>query len=234
MINIQKIDSLEIWQEAATLLIKKLQNAGNEGKRSMLLLSGGSAISVYQILSEMIDQGNIRSDSMAVGQIDERYHPQNENDINAGQIDSSGLTEILQKKQIPFYKIPQTGTLREAAFNYDKLLKKLFNNYNYHIALLGIGKDGHTAGILRGYKEEWLKDRFACGYENRGEFKQRITITPRVFELLDYGLTTVSGIEKKDVLERILNKGTDDINNLPGILIHRIKEVDLFTDIQLP
>ena len=231
MINIQKINSQEIWHEAATLLFKKLQFAGNEGKRSLLLLSGGSAISIYQILSELIDKGNIRSDSLAVGQIDERFQPENENDINAGQIDSSKLTEILQKKQIPFYQIPQTGNLRETSFNYDKLLKKLFKTYDYHLAVLGIGQDGHTAGLLRGYRMEWDKDRMVAGFENRGEFKQRITITPKVFGMLDYALVAVLGLEKKAVVEKIINQESGDINNLPGLLIHKIKEVDLESNI---
>ena len=173
----------------------------------------------------------IRSDNLAVSQVDERFQLEISENINAKNIEETGLIEKLSLKKIPFYQIPQSGTLRETAFNFDKLLKKLFGIYNYKIAVLGIGKDGHTAGLLRGYKSEWNKDRFAVGFENRGAFKERITITPKVFAMLDYGLVCVSGIEKREMVERILNKASDDVNNLPGLLIHKIKEADLVRDI---
>src|SRR3989344_1432460 len=205
MINTISATINEIWEQSAKILSGKLEEAGRADKKVLVLLSGGSAISIFQWLCDYFPNLAIRADNIAFGQIDERFQPVDQSEINSYAIEKSGLTELLTSKNIPFYKIPQTGTFREAAFNYDKLLTKLFGNFDYKIAVLGIGRDGHTAGLLRGYKREWDKDMMVTGYENRGEFKYRITITPKVFRMLDYGLITVSGIDKKEMVERILN-----------------------------
>ena len=231
MINTLKFSAEELRVNAANILIEKLNKFGQEGKRCLLLLSGGSAVSLYQNPAEYIDKLQIRSDFLAFGQVDERFRPYNIEKINAVAIEKTGLIEKLESRAIPFYRIPQSGDMREAAFNYDRLLKKLFRKYDFHLAVLGIGQDGHTAGLLRGYRSEWDKDRLVIGYETRGEFRQRITITPDAFRNLDYGLIFAAGADKKEVADRILNKSSDDVNNLPGILIHKIKEVDLVRNI---
>lgn len=242
MINIIKTEEEGLWIRGARILSEKLEMSGGEGKKCLLLLSGGSAVNIYQKLAKYIDLLQVRSDNLAVGQVDERFRPgfqysgflpseTQSSAINSINIEKTGLIEVLKAKNIPFYKIPQAGTFREAAFNYDKLLTKLFKVYDYRMSVLGIGQDGHTAGLLRSYKNEWDKDRLVAGFENRGEFKERITITPKAFRLLDYALVAVSGIDKKDTLERILRNESEDVNNLPGILIHKIKEVDIVSDI---
>lgn len=230
MIQIEHETADKIWQKSAFILRRKIEEIFAEKKRILLLLSGGSAVSLYQELAANIDTLEIKPDFLAIAQVDERFHPENELKINSNAIENTKLIEKLGIKGIPFYKVPQTGTMRESAFNYDKLIKKLFGIYDYKIAVLGIGSDGHTAGILRGYNSEWEKDRFVFGYENRGEFPQRITMTPKAFSFLDFGLLVAVGGEKISALEKILNKGSDDINNLPGLLIHRIKEVEVITD----
>jgi len=179
------------------------------------------------MLAEYIDKIQIRSDFLAVAQVDERFQPYDPENINAVAIERSGLIDRLAKRDISFYPIPQAGTLREASFAYDKLIKKLFIKYNYHLAVLGVGRDGHTAGLLRGYRSEWDRDQMVAGFESRGEFRERITITPKTFRNLDYGLVIVAENEKMKIVERILSKGAEDINNLPGIVIDKIKEVDL-------
>ena len=230
MIEIIPSEANQIWQRAADLLFEKINKENGKGKKIFLLLSGGSALSIYQELANKIQNIEIRPGNVAIGQLDERFRPDSETDINSLAIEKTGLIEILKNKEVPFYKIPQTGTFREAAFNYDKLLTKLFLSFDYKMAVLGIGKDGHIAGLLRSYKNEWDKDRMVVGYENRGEYKWRISITPGVFRILDYGIVAVSGVEKKEMAARILENESEDVNNLPGILIHKIKEVDLLKD----
>ena len=234
-----------MWQKASELLLNQLKTTLKEKKKCLLLLSGGSAVNICYSLAEYIKKAQIGSDILAIGQVDERFIPKNHESgiknqesardlinspINAVNIRNSGLIDILKEKNIPFYKIPQEGMLQEAADFYNRQLEELFKKYTFRMAVLGIGRDGHTAGFLPGYKKMWDKERFAAGYENLGQFPRRITVTPLVIRKLDYALVAVSGNEKKEVLQKILNKGSDDINRLPGLLVHEIKEADLVTD----
>src|SRR3989344_612249 len=142
-----------IWPEGARLLEEKLDVETRRGRKCLLLLSGGSAVKIYLGLAEYIKNSHFTSDNLAVGQADERFRPQGTSDdknnlINAENIEKTGLIKILNRKKIPFYKISQSGTLDNAAESYEKLLVKLFQNYSFRTAVLGIGTDGHTAGLL--------------------------------------------------------------------------------------
>src|SRR3989344_6713804 len=109
MINTLKFSAEELRVNAANILIEKLNKFGQEGKRCLLLLSGGSAVSLYQSLAEYIDKLQIRSDFLAFGQVDERFRPYNIEKINAVAIEKTGLIEKLESRAIPFYRIPQSG-----------------------------------------------------------------------------------------------------------------------------
>jgi len=221
-----------IWDKAAELICKKLDRITMEKMSCLVLLSGGSAVNIYQRLAEYIKRSQFVSENLAVGQVDERFRPENSDDINAVQIEKTGLIEVLKRKGIKFYKILQKGSLERAADEYNRIMEELFRSYKFKMAILGIGRDGHTAGLLPGYRKEWDKNTFVTGYKNKGEFPERITITPKAFGRLDYGLTIVAGEEKREVMEGILKKKEIDVNLLPGILINRIKKVETVMDLK--
>ena len=232
MINLISVSKIGIWEEGTKLLVRRMMLAFRSEKKLLLLLSGGSAVNLYQRLAEYIKRSQFVSENLAVGQVDERFRPENSDDINAVQIEKTGLIEVLKRKGIKFYKILQKGSLERAADEYNRIMEELFRSYKFKMAILGIGRDGHTAGLLPGYRKEWDKNTFVTGYKNKGEFPERITITPKAFGRLDYGLTIVAGEEKREVMEGILKKKEIDVNLLPGILINRIKKVETAMDLK--
>ncbi len=116
-----------------------------------------------------------------------------------------------------------------------------FKKYDYKIAVLGIGEDGHTAGLIPGYEKAWNIDRCIVGY-NLGQntayavfcqqkFRHRITVTPKLLEKLDYALITARGEKKKETIQNALKKeNLKDLNKYPAAIIQKIKEVDIFAD----
>ncbi len=253
-ITIHNKDSENIYPNAAQLLIKSLKS--HQKEKILILLSGGSVINLYKKLAGYIRSANIKNDSLVVGQVDERFKPENSkletrnsnktSKINSQIIGETGLWEVCNKKSIPYYLVSQEGTLEESAEKYDQTISKLFKEYTYKIAVLGIGEDGHTAGLLPGYEKAWNIDKFVVGYkiddgQNKAMaiscpniFRQRITVTPKTLQDLDQVLVVASGENKKEAIREILDPvNENNINKYPAVLLQKIKEVDLFTDIKL-
>src|SRR3990167_3927171 len=101
MIEIIPTDDVQIWQRAADLLFEKINKENGKGKKIFLLLSGGSALSIYQELANKIQNIEIRPGNVAIGQVDERFRPDSETDINSLAIEKTGLIEILKNKEVP-------------------------------------------------------------------------------------------------------------------------------------
>ena len=159
MINLFHESKDLIWQRAYKRLIGKLEKQ----EKSLVLLSGGSVTAFYPMLADYI---RFQKPNMALGQVDERFQPLYIEDQNGKVIANTGLFDAFEKGKSPVFLVSQEGVLERAALEYDTVLKKLFEEYPYKTAILGIGEDGHTAGFLPGYESEWNKDRLVVGYRN--------------------------------------------------------------------
>lgn len=242
MMTIHKISEEEIYKSASKFVTEVLSS----NRKTLLLLSGGSAVNIYKRIANCelrLFVGKAGSKNLAFAQVDERFQPESNNpinqlsnypisneNINANQIEKTGLWEMCRKNNIPYYLISQEGTLKEATRRYDQTISKLFKEYTYRLTILGIGEDGHTAGLLPGYKDVWNTDKYVVGYENIGKFPKRITLTPKALMELDQAIVVASGENKKEAIKKILNPvNAEKIDQYPAVLINKIKKVDLFT-----
>ena len=189
---------------------------------------------LYPIIASDIKQLPDRWKMVAFAQVDERFQPKNKDEINAKAILKSGLTEVLEEKKIPFFQIPQSGTLKNSSTLYNQTLSQLFSNCEKKLAVLGAGEDSHTAGLLAGYQKVWDVDRWVVGFANAGKYRQRITITPKAFAEIDYGLVVAMGEKKREALKKILTKSDNtQLNQSPANILSTIPQIDLFTDLHL-
>mgnify|MGYP001605367425 CR=1 FL=1 len=247
-IHIEKSDL--IFQKSSEFLINWLRLYHNIGQKTLLLLSGGSATKLYPLLAEFIKTSNLDLNFLAFGQVDERFgkglgfrvQGLGEKDINSYLIGKTGLWDACKERKIPYYLVSQEGTLEKSADQYNKTIEKLFKEYIYKVAILGIGEDGHTAGLIPGYGSEWDIDKYAVGYDHRqngprgpfcpGGFRFRISLTPKVISQLDYGIIVALGEKKRKAIEQALDPiNQNNLNKYPAAIIQKIKKVDLFTDI---
>ncbi|KKS97689.1 MAG: 6-phosphogluconolactonase, 6-phosphogluconolactonase [Candidatus Gottesmanbacteria bacterium GW2011_GWA2_43_14] len=230
MIKIERSEAEDLWPRCAEIIFEKLTDADNNRKRTLTFLSGGSAVSLYSLLSEKLKKAPLHPRRHVFAQADERFQPENKNDINAYQIEKSGLPQSLREKNIAFHAIPQRETLMEAQDNYRLTINRLFNISDIKIAVLGIGEDGHTAGLLPGYMDKWDTQSLVAGYENSGGFPQRISLTPQAISRCGLALVVLSGKSKQPVLQRLLDKKENDLNKFPAEAINSISEVKILTD----
>lgn len=249
MIYLHKNSSTTIYDAASHFLIDTLRLYLNTSQKILLLLSGGSAINLYADLAQFLENFPLSQNLLSIAQVDERFQPLqftdnskqitgethkkliSSNIINAVEIGKTGLWNVCKDRKIPYFLISQEKTLIESAKEYNQVIEKLFKQYIYKLAVLGIGEDGHTAGLAPGHKSSWQKEELVVGYRNEGKFPQRITLTPNALLQLDQAIVVVSGKRKKQIVSTILDKRNLSLTNkYPAVILHSIPKVDLFVD----
>ena len=169
--------------------------------QTVLFLSGGNTPKpLYKALAK-----EKKLKVGAVAMVDDRYslHQQYSNEF---MMRESGLAPYLESKDIEFYSILKFGLSREqTAREYEQNVKLLLSRFKKKVAVLGIGSDGHTAGILPGTK--LLGDSLVADFNTRGEeFKGRITLTFKALSEFDRLVVLAFGKEKKNALMQMLAK----------------------------
>jgi len=180
--------------------------------KTILFLSGGST--PKPLYEELARDGIIHP--AGVGMIDERYgEPMHENS-NELMIQNTGLLNHFDKKNIPFYSMLHKEYDREQdARYYDQKARDLFFHFPKSVAILGIGKDGHTAGIApnRTHFENPIFDKerehlYVSEFDDpTGPFGQRITMTFAGLSLIDFLLVFVFGKDKQKAIQKAFTPG---------------------------
>ena len=234
MLRIHTIPKEQIWQKAADLLIARVKSYSSSSKKVLILLSGGSSVHLYPIIAKDINSHPNYWKKITFAQADERFRPQDQNEINANAISKTNLPEVLQNHRIPIHIISQKGSLKNSTTLYNQTLSKLFSDCEIKLAALGVGENCHTAGLLPGYQNKWNVTNYVAGYVNAGKFRKRITVTPKAIAEINYAVVTVTGEQKRNALEDMLKKSHRlHIDHLPAVVNHTISRVDLVTDIDL-
>lgn len=196
--NVSKPQGLALTKDLLYALVSR---------KTALYLSGGSTPkSLYQTLAteEKLDSG-------VVGMIDERVGLKWHEKSNETMIRDAGLLRYLQMKDVKFFPMINGKGREEEADDYDNTLRQLQTVYQSHIAILGIGTDGHTAGIIPNSplfeeKENYkLVDSF---YDEKGEYKERITLTFTGLSRMDLCIVLVFGEDKDQALEKMFSPGS--------------------------
>lgn len=202
---------------AAELLEKSLSAT------SLLLLSGGrTPKELYETLGR-----NERMQPGAVGMIDERYGEKFHENSNERMMDEAGLLRYLTMRAIPFYPILTDQTRVDSAESYDKTLRELFTVYSQIIGVLGIGMDGHTAGIPATNSTGEVEstslrspERYVGEYnDTTGPYRERVTMTFTGLALLDFSLVLVFGADKVPALQAVFSEGSEV--DIPGRFFKR-------------
>jgi 6-phosphogluconolactonase len=199
-----------------------------------LLLSGGSATLIYQQLV----QKSHHFDSLKwlqVGQIDERWGAVGHVDSNQRAIRNTGLVEAWERKGAQFHWVLHEPTsLTETADSYQSWLETRFATTSV-LAVLGVGGDGHTAGILP-FQDQVLfdhtfpDDRIFVGYEypQETEFPQRLTVTPSALQSLTWFTGVMWGENKEPVWQKLGESKPLSVSQFPVQLLTSVPGVFYF------
>lgn len=154
----------------------------------------------------------------SVALVDERYGEPFHENSNELMLRETGFLRYLQMRDIQFNPI-LTGQSRDmTAEAYDQKLRELFSRYQKHVAILGVGMDGHTAGIPADpsvWDEYKIKGRsqteMVIDFDDHGKFyNQRITMSTLALSMMDICLVLVFGKDKKRPLEWMFSDGPED------------------------
>jgi 6-phosphogluconolactonase/glucosamine-6-phosphate isomerase/deaminase len=197
----------------AVSFVKELFYRSVDGK-TLLLLSGGKT--PKDLYAEFT--GDEKLLPGAVGQIDERYGAPHHENSNQKMMEGTGFLRYLQMRDIPFYPILKGESQKDTAMRYDATLRDLYSVYHRSIGIMGIGADGHTAGIPASksvWKEFAIANRgrteYVIDYDDHGVFyNERVTMTFAGLSMLDLLVALVFGDDKRIALNLMLEEGEED------------------------
>ncbi len=184
-------------------------------RKTVLFLSGGSTPkTLYEILSK---EGKIKPG--AVVMVDERYGEPFHHQSNEKMIKETRLVQYLKNQNIAFYPILQKEKLQEqTSKDYDENVRYLLTFFPKSAAILGIGEDGHTAGIAPNRKDFTnpifqQKNLFVSEFSDsknmeEGGFGKRITITFDALSKIDFLIILAFSESKKKALGLMFKDGS--------------------------
>jgi 6-phosphogluconolactonase/glucosamine-6-phosphate isomerase/deaminase len=185
-------------------------------KTAIFLSGGNTPKKLYELTAK-----NRNLKAGAVGQIDERFGKKGYRHSNEAMIEGTGLIKYFESKNIRFYPVLQNGELsiKDTATQYDEALRFIFKYIPKSVGILGIGADGHTAGIPSGNQKGNIKNQklmdinkrikndqgsFVSYYEDESKiYGPRITMNYTGLSQLDLLLVMVLGSEKREALKNV-------------------------------
>lgn len=210
-------------EDAAEFIVSKILNQLQSGKRVLFFVTGGSSIAVGTKVAQILEAKNEEKlmQNLSITLTDERYGILGHKDSNWHQL----LQYDFSIKGAHFIPILTGDDSRTTVQKFIKNLEQELGIAEYKIGLFGVGKDGHTAGILPGSEAVNSKE-LACGYKT--ETFERITITPKVIEGLDEIVVWTQGEDKWPILENL--RKNINIMKQPAQILKQVPLLTIFSD----
>ena len=230
------IASPEKVVEAASLALVDLLSP-RKGKPTLLLLSGGSAFALLDAIP-----GELLSSNLTLGVLDERFS-RDDTVNNFAQLEKLEFYKRAEQAGCHFIDTyPHEGeSQEELRSHFEVALRAWRAEYEGGkiIATMGIGPDGHTAGILpfrddeAKFRQVFDSDKWVVAYDaaNKNEHPLRVTTTNAFLRTeVDIALAMVKGEGKRKALTSLL-AGDESLAAVPAQVLKEMKEVVLYTDI---
>jgi 6-phosphogluconolactonase/glucosamine-6-phosphate isomerase/deaminase len=209
-------DPDQVAQYMAHLLNLRLQAK----KKVLWLLSGGSAIAVAVAVSKSLKASEL--DNLTVTLVDERYGAVGHHNSNGAQLEKAGF-ELPGANLQP---VLINADINRTTSSFKKVIESHFQSADYKLALIGIGPDGHTAGILPN-SPAINSPNMVASYK-ADDYGQRVTITPRALTMLDEAVVYAGSEAKHEQLKRL--EQDLPIETQPAQILKQIKKVTIFND----
>lgn len=210
------------WEEGITDLSQRLDKELANGKRVLWLVSGGSNIKAsVKVMSGLPSE---RTANLTIMLGDERYGEVGHPNSNWAQLLQAGFNP----GKATAYPVLQEDLSFEGTIDrFNKLANRAFAENDIVLAQLGIGADGHIAGILPDSEAAHEDTELVKGYS--GGQHQRITLTFPALLKVDASYTFAYGESKHQALVN-LQQGTLDIINQPSQILRELPEAYIYND----
>lgn len=219
---------------------RRLTELLSEGEQPiLLLLSGGSAFEPLKYTESH------SADLLTVTVLDERFSADPEIN-NFLQLRRSAFTANAHTRGCQFIEtVPREGeTLPQFASRFEDSLRS-WRNKNAGgsiIATVGIGEDGHTAGVLP-MQHDAVRfaslfvetQRWIVGYEAISPSVHRLRVTVTLSFMIvhiDHAVVFAVGASKCPIIEKVL-KGGAALHECPALVLHSLRDAILITDLKI-
>jgi 6-phosphogluconolactonase/glucosamine-6-phosphate isomerase/deaminase len=217
---------IESGRELSNLLLKYTKTP------VLLLVSGGSSLAVIEHCDT-----TLLGEHITLGLIDERFSP----DPALRNYQSLCETEFFDdamKYGIRVLDVSITAheSAQTIADRWEDQLRKWINGYpnGKIIAVLGIGEDGHTAGIMPGtYNVNFSGSALVVAYtvpKTISVYTDRITVTYTFLkEYVTEAWVYALGHKKQNIVDMLIAEQSD-LAKTPACIFKEMKSVRIYTD----
>lgn len=186
------------------------------------LVSGGSCIEPQCRIIQSLDDHEIAT--LRVMLVDERYGASGHPESNYAMLLAAGF----KRKQLKFEDILANNRPFDETLGYFAgRLQENMASCGAVIATLGIGSDGHTAGILPMSPAASNQQSVAVGYD--GHDFRRITVGLSTLTSLDAAYVFAYGGGKHQIVSKLLQQGTS-VEQMPSQVLYESKSVTVYND----
>lgn len=219
--DIQAFSVVADWQAASLkYVVEKIEDTLKQKKICRIALSGGST---PKWLYSHLGQCNLQWKRIEIFQVDERYVPLGSQDLNAGMLRATCVRDQKAFADVHFFNV--SVSWKQAAAEYTNLLETLTSPL-FDLVILGVGPDGHTASLFPGSAALHSEQLVATTTTDVFAGRKRLTLTPKALNQSDVILILASGLEKKQIIER-LKWGKDSMDVLPIMCVREHRKVSV-------
>jgi 6-phosphogluconolactonase/glucosamine-6-phosphate isomerase/deaminase len=196
----------------------------SEGKKTLWLICGGSnittAVNVMNAIRESVPIGSL--ENLTVSQSDERYGPVGHADSNWEQLEGAGF----KFDNIAVIPILRGLPLAETVSLFGTEIMQAFQEAEVCIALLGIGPDGHIAGMLP-HSEAVHDHDPVSGYVEK-KFT-RVTLTPPMLLRISAAFVFAFGEPKAQAMHNLRDTELS-LEEEPAQILKKLPEAYVYSD----
>lgn len=215
------IFSIAAPQEAEQEMLHAIRRALGNDRHVLWLVSGGSCITTEVAILQALSNDEVRR--LTVMLADERYGTPGHDESNHAKLLAAGFS----RSGFDFPNILTAGSIENVLAEYDTLLHRKLDEADSIVATLGIGADGHTAGILPDSIAAYAEGRFAVSYQAPDFI--RITASFAALRRIDTAIIFAYGKTKQDALKRLIAR-RESPTSLPAAVLYDIPFVTIYND----
>lgn len=207
-------------EQGVNALVEQLRAALASGRSVLWLISGGSNITLeVQIMANL--PAELAKD-LAVMLSDERYGPPGHENSNFAQLERAGFNA----KKASFFPVLTGEGLTQTTLSYAELAQQQFAKADLIIGQLGIGADGHVAGILPG-SPAVSASALVASYQ--GPDFTRISLTFKALAKASVVFAFAYGQSKHGALTRLASEKLP-LDTQPAQILNSINESYIYND----
>lgn len=212
-------------EQAVQAVYSSISSKLSDGKTVLWLVSGGSAVtSQVQIMQQLQAAVPQALANLTVLPVDERYGVKSHENSNTFQMQTAGFSPgAAHWPDILDGNLP----LSETVSHYNTVASDALAAAEYVLATLGMGADGHTAGVLPGSPAITDTTSTVVGYS--WSDYERMTLGVPALLQIDTAYVLAYGESKKSALER-LYENDEPVELLPAKILYDLPVVTVYND----